>query len=542
MTVEGGPVRQQAELHLEEVAEALYRLASLDFTSRYAIRGDGSVIDAVAGCINMLSEELAAHLDERSRIERELEDRVRARTVELSDRNADLRLLLDNVEQGFFTIDRSGAMSPEHSAVLGAWFGPVEPGERIDRYFGRHDAAFGAELEVAWQQVVDDILPVELTLDQMPKRLMCGARHYRFSYVPIGGGGSPRFLVVVSDETRTVAHESQQSEKKEILSLFEHILADRAGVIAFMDEASGIVSRILLPRADDRVELKRDLHTLKGNAAVFGLQSVVEICHELESHMAREGALPEEAVAASLHERWSRLSEQVDRLLGEGRDVIEMSPRQHGELERAVRGGAARDDLLRLVQELRLEPVERRLRHIAEQASQMGLRIGKEISVSVSHGGLRLDAQHWSKVWQAFVHAVRNAVDHGIEPAEERAGAAKPGAGHVELRAMRDGTNVVIEIEDDGRGIRWDRLRDRVVARGLPASTRQDLVAALLAGGVSTAREITEISGRGLGLAALGSAVQALGGQIEIEGEPGRGTLLRMRFPEAAVAPQWSSR
>ena len=89
----------------------------------------------------------------------------------------------------------------------------------------------------------------------------------------------------------------------------------------------------------------------------------------------------------------------------------------------------------------------------------------------------------------------------------------------------------MIEIEDDGRGIPWDELRSRVQARRGSAATRQELVAALFADGISTAREVTETSGRGLGMGALHLAVQALGGDLEIDSEPGRGTCVRLRFP-----------
>ena len=135
------------------------------------------------------------------------------------------------------------------------------------------------------------------------------------------------------------------------------------------------------------------------------------------------------------------------------------------------------------------------------------------------------------------MHPVRNAVDHGIEPAEERRAAGKPGPGRIELRGRRHGGGVVIEIEDDGRGIPWDEIQRRVGARGPRLATRHELVEALLVEGVSTAREITELSGRGLGMGALHAAARSLGGALEIDSEPGRGTLLSMKFPESAVGP-----
>ena len=469
-----------------------------------------------------------------------LERRVELRTAELTSRNADMRLVLDNVDQGFFTVDRAGAMSPEQAAILTAWFGPVASGEPMPRYFGRHDGAFAANLELAWEQLVDDVIPLELALAQLPRHLAARGRRFRLSYAAIGAEPPARFLVVVSDETQAIEHEELQRERKEMLSLFEHMLADRSGFIGFMDEASEIMARVIAARTGDSLEIRRALHTLKGNAALFGLQSVAEICHELESRLIDERMLPDAEAFARLEDRWSRVSAQVERLLGQGRHVIEVSPEQVAALERAARAGnGSNGETARLIHELTLEPIERRLRHFGEQAARIGQRLSKEIAVRISHDGLRLDARECAKLWQAFVHAVRNAVDHGIEPADERAAAAKPRAGRIDLRGRRDGASVVIEIEDDGRGIPWDEVRLRVRARGVTAPSRQELVAALFADGISTAREVTETSGRGLGMGALHAAVQALGGDLEIDSEPGRGTCVRLRFPEAAVRPTW---
>jgi two-component system chemotaxis sensor kinase CheA len=92
---------------------------------------------------------------------------------------------------------------------------------------------------------------------------------------------------------------------------------------------------------------------------------------------------------------------------------------------------------------------------------------------------------------------------------------------------------LLISVSDDGRGIDWDALRARAVKLGLPSETQSDLELALFADGVSTAKEATDTSGRGVGMAALREAVAALGGTIDLETKRGEGTTLRLRFPEA---------
>jgi two-component system chemotaxis sensor kinase CheA len=480
--------------------------------------------------------EKAAATDSLAALNRELELRVEQRTTELRARTADMRLVLDNVNEGFFTIDRSGAISPEHSSTLTGWFGSPEPGEAFHQYLGRQAQQFGLDTQLAWDQVIDGLLPLELALEQMPRRLVCGDRQYDACYQAIGE--AERFLVVVSDRTADIEYQKAQRERRETLALFEHMLADRSGFVGFMHEAAELMRQILSPGECDLDETQRAIHTLKGNALLFGVESVSELCHEIESLMAQERPEPDAQLLARLSQRWSRLQAEVDGLLGERQNILEVSPEQHAEVEHAARHGAPRDTLVSLLVALRLEPVERRLNHFAEQARQLAQRLDKQIHVEILHDGLRVDPVHWAKFWAALVHAVRNAVDHGIEAPSVRQELGKPKVGRLQLRAQRDPMQLVFEVEDDGQGVLWEAVRERCLSRGLPAATREDLVSALFASGLSTARQATAVSGRGIGMGALLAAVEELEGKLEVLSETQRGTRLRMLFPIAMAAPE----
>jgi two-component system chemotaxis sensor kinase CheA len=339
---------------------------------------------------------------------------------------------------------------------------------------------------------------------------------------------------LVADVTNEVEHDEMQREKRETFALFEHMLADRSGFLGFMEEATQIVARVLASGVE-LGELKRAVHTLKGNSMFFGLESVARLCHDLEGSLA-DGLRTEDLTRLS--ERWERLSADVDRLLGERRNIIEIAPEEQLALEQAVQRGASREALERMVHELKLEPVDRRLQQFAAQARQIAERVGKQIEVEVSHDGVRLDAKRWSPFWAAFVHGIRNAIDHGIEPPTDRSKAGKPKAGRIALAARREAGKLVIDIEDDGVGIDWEAIRRRGASLGLPSATHENLVAALFAEGLSTARAVTELSGRGVGMAALRSAVLALDGHISVKSERGLGTRLSMTFPTLAAVPE----
>jgi two-component system chemotaxis sensor kinase CheA len=161
---------------------------------------------------------------------------------------------------------------------------------------------------------------------------------------------------------------------------------------------------------------------------------------------------------------------------------------------------------------------------------QLARRLGKgELDVEIDDAGVRLNPDRWAPLWSTIVHAVVNAVDHGIESPEERTRAGK-GRPRLALSARQADRQLVIAVADDGRGVDWESIRRRARERGLPCDSPRDLVSAMFATGVSTRDVATETSGRGIGLSALDDAVRSLHGTIDVISKPGHGMRLELRF------------
>ena len=140
------------------------------------------------------------------------------------------------------------------------------------------------------------------------------------------------------------------------------------------------------------------------------------------------------------------------------------------------------------------------------------------------------------EIADSLVHLLRNAVDHGIEPAEVRAAAGKPAVGRLVLSAVRDRSAVVIKVSDDGKGIDRERVlarakRDGLVDESKTDLTEDELLRLLARPGFSTAEKVTGLSGRGVGVDAVYTKVRALGGAMDIRSVPGQGTTLLIRLP-----------
>ena len=463
-----------------------------------------------------------------------LEEKVEVRTRELDDRNRGMRLVLDNVAQGFITVDLHGVMASERSAIVDRWFGVPAPGATFDDLMAARNPDLAAWFTLGLDGIRDGFMPLELCLAQMPRRFTSDARTFEIAYSPILQGAEvARILVIISDVTEHIIRARTEREQRETVLVFQQIAGDRVGFEEFLDESTTLIAT-LASAADPAVE-RRALHTLKGNCAIYGLESYAELCHTVESELADTTSPIPPAQRAVLTDGWRQVTAQMAQLLGDvRRDLVEV---RFTELARAIdsaKQGLPSRELAAVLTSWTHEPVRRRFERLAAHATSLARRLGKgEVDVEIRDDDLRLDTARWAPFWSALVHAVRNAIDHGLEPPALRAQAGKPPRPRLAFEATRVRGRLAISVSDDGRGIDWAAVRDRATQLGLPSATPGDLERALFVDGFSTAATATQTSGRGVGMAALRQAVVALGGTVELDGQLGAGTTVRFVFPAA---------
>ena len=533
-------IARRLALRLRAIANVATAVAGGDLSQEPIDDARRDEIGTLAAAFNaMLSQlkRLIAHIQELAHKEQErLENLVAERTAELDERNAELRLVFDQVDQGLFTADMTGAIASERSAAVERLLGPVPASGTLVDYI-RSFAPDSAEwFDLQWEALRDGVLPAELCLAQLPSRFEVGQRHLELAYKLTQGHGHDRVLVVVSDISAQVERKRAERDQHETASMVSRMLRGRAGFLAFYTEASQYVA-VIAEGPRDGVAFLRTVHTLKGVAALEGIDSISDHCHALETAVADGNEISALAASRAVVARWELVTRQLEPLLAAAAQRIELVPGDLERIEAALRRGAPAAEVLALVDGLRQERVEPRLRRFADDAHGLAARLGKgEIEVAVEvDGDLRLPDDRWAGFWAAFVHAVRNSIDHGIETADERATAGKAARPHLALRAQRRADQIVIEIEDDGRGIDWARVADRARRHGLPTITEADLVEALFQDGFTTRDAATSVSGRGIGLSALRDACTATGGETSITSRAGAGTVLAFRWPSSAA-------
>ena len=214
-------------------------------------------------------------------------------------------------------------------------------------------------------------------------------------------------------------------------------------------------------------------------------------------------------------------------------------------LEEGVdRLGGTVKDLHDKVMAVRMTPLAVITERLPRAARDLARRTGKQVEVEIQGADIEIDRAILDELVDPLSHLLRNAVDHGVEPPHLRLLAGKPATGHITVTARRERARVFIEIADDGKGMDPERLRSAAVEKGAlsraAASALGDREALLLAclPGLSTAEEVTDVSGRGVGMDAVKRTVETLGGALEVESARGVGTRWILRLPlTVAVQP-----
>jgi two-component system, chemotaxis family, sensor kinase CheA len=195
------------------------------------------------------------------------------------------------------------------------------------------------------------------------------------------------------------------------------------------------------------------------------------------------------------------------------------------------------DELHKCVLKIRMVPVEQLFRRFPRVVRDVAKQCGKDVALQVAGQNTDLDKGILDSLAEPLMHLVRNAVDHGIEPADERVLAGKPARGTIFLKAFHQGSQVVIEVRDDGRGMDAGQLRTRAIEKGIlkPDEARrlsdQEAFNLIFEPGFSTAAAVTEVSGRGVGMDVVRSVMDKLKGTVHVTTQAGKGSTIQMRTP-----------
>ncbi|QQR69530.1 MAG: chemotaxis protein CheW [Alphaproteobacteria bacterium] len=189
------------------------------------------------------------------------------------------------------------------------------------------------------------------------------------------------------------------------------------------------------------------------------------------------------------------------------------------------------------VMKTRMQPIGNAWAKLPRLVRDLSVELGKKIDLQMRGAETELDRQVLEMIKDPLTHMVRNAADHGLESAAERAKAGKSDTGHIQLNAYHEGGHIIIEVGDDGRGLNLDRIKTKIVTNGLAseqdlsAMTPQQIYQFVFRPGFSTAEKVTNLSGRGVGMDVVKTNIEKIGGTVDLSSTPGRGSRFMIKIP-----------
>lgn len=494
------------------------------FAENERLRGEVAILEEIAEGVATANESALEMMFEVERAQ-----------AEVGATNEKLRAIIDNVQFGFFIIDKELRVSEEVTHSCLALFGQNKVANRhLDEVLGLDEYA-SEILRMSIDQVFEDILPENVTCDQLPCRFQVDNRiiSMKARVLRSESENVHSILFSVIDVTDLEQERRQNIDNKTLLC----ILHDRGAFLNFIAEAR---SNVQLARAGlaekDQSLVRRLVHTIKGNSSIFGLMDVVGVAHRVEedNEIGVEGiAAIEEAVRVFLQDNYPILAVEWER---ESEPTFEVSTTSLTSLDALLATGdvdAARE-WIRKLRMIRADTVWGPLPSLVEQLS---MRYEKQVRLEVEGGDTRLRDDSMIPLLTCLQHIIRNAVIHGIEFPLEREEQGKDGCGTIRLSLQSDRDSFTIEITDDGRGINGEAVAEKYIEKGIRSAEEVNAMsdaekrALILCDGVTTVEVADVNAGRGEGLAALKAAVGVANGSIYIDSTLGKGTVFRMTVP-----------
>ncbi|MGH1340222.1 MAG: ATP-binding protein [Nannocystales bacterium] len=455
---------------------------------------------------------------------------------QVAERTRAIRTILDNVAFGFVLVGRELKVLPGFTRSCNELFGREEivAGTPLIELLGADDNRKWA-LEILLEQVFEDLMPEETTLEQIPSRFPIGDRVLSMKASVVRGDDDEVVSMLLSISDVTALEEAQREAQRN--GALVSILGKRVAFGRFVADA-----RNLLEQArdeEDQAVIRRLVHTVKGNAASWGLVDVASVAHAVEDEevITAEGLqLVDSAMAGFLQDSEEILGISYGPDTDPTCSVTRSKVRELRKLADAVGDEAQGARLRRWATAITQCPAADLVGPMDMFVDGLAERLGKSVHLELKGMDTSVDPDTMAPVFRNLTHLVRNSLDHGIEAPDERG--EKPRSGTLRIEVSSEEDAYTVTVSDDGRGIDVERVVQKALAMNvieaseLKAMSRADQLELIFHDGLSSAKRTTETSGRGVGMAAIRTAAQDNKGSIEVSSVDNEGTRIVVSVPK----------
>lgn len=530
-------------------------------------RKESTRADEIGGltrAFNQMLEQLRNQKQSLADYSKNLENKVQDRTAALQTATERIQSMLNSLTQGFFMFNAEGQCLDMHSLACEKILGKKPANIPIWEAIGIDDQKSIARLQTWVELLFDPLSDFEDVAALGPKVTNNrSGLHITLKYYPVrseSDGQVSTVVVVATDLTLERDAKIRADREAAYSQAILRIMRNRGRFLEFLRDAKVTFARMVeeLEKIQPDVHvLFRLIHTFKSASGYFSLYEVTTLAHQLESHLSTIRNAKNEGrdarIDSSLEFDLTLLEEQLNTFIQANRDVIGISG---DTTERTLELKESRvlhfrnhllskhsdPETLRVFTESFLqEKIVDSFEFYNHVVGLEAARLEKEVQpLSFTNGHILILADRFRPLFSSMIHIFRNAVAHGLETPRERRELGKPSTGRVWVNfSLTENNWIRITINDDGRGISPDKIRASLKEKGFPnwdGATDDQIIQRIFEPGFSTAQEVTELSGRGVGLDAVKNEVQLLGGSVWVESFPGRGTSFTVEFPKEQAA------
>ena len=506
--------------------------------------------------------ELEQARSELEKYSKNLEKMVEERTAEINKANQMLQAIMNSLGQGFVVFDQEGVCSNIYTKAC-EWILESQPeGQNIWDVLSL-DADDKEQFKKWMQAVYSQSLPFDTLKSLAPEKYDHSEDKFiTLNYFDIEEEGKTSNIVLVATD-KTVEHRTQKAleEEKEYAKMILKLVANKQHFEQFLASTDARFQELSLHFKNSKIEeidfhhIFRELHTVEGEAGAFSLLEVRLQSRECQSLIEPFRLDPpqfdQERYKDFLHS-FEKLEKSYKSFLEKNKSVFESLGIGSGhkvevslkKLQSLIsdleRQGVSSKLCGQFLSELRKKPLKALMRHFDDVVQLVAEKQGKQVlPIDFETHEIHVDPDFMDGLLSALVHAFRNAVDHGLEPSEEREFVGKPPEGSIQVKAQTEELNkqkwLKLLICDDGQGIDPGVIRRKVIENNPDLDVEnlsdQEVIQFIFRPGFSSREEVGEFSGRGVGMDAVRYEVKKMGGEIHVSSTPGEGTVLSIKVP-----------
>jgi two-component system chemotaxis sensor kinase CheA len=539
---------------LTNILNATEAVRKGDLTGRISINSEDE-IGVLSTNFNHMMEDLKSSREQVENYAKNLEGMVAERTQELNSANGTISAMINSLGQGFMVVEPGGKINPIYSKACEYLIEAVPSGKLVWDIIPHA----GKEPEKLWSALFMETLPFEDLVGLCPTTFKHSQdRHITLNYNAIKGADDTveSIVVVATDRTSEVQAMQAAERERNYANMVVRISKNKKQFAVFTKLSKDLLSETLSEGQKENPDydlLFRLVHTIKGGSASFSIMSVKDLAHSTESYLygLKRGECEDPAAAlAKVRAQSVEMTEAFEAFLSENRNLIGTDSGADSVQIPMVKLKNFSDKLAALPEgaswqatfeeEFILEPIKNGFSHFDDMVEPVKERLGKEVnSISFVNGDIKVKAENYTDLIGSMIHAIRNALDHGLESPEDREATGKPRAGNLTFEFVKEKVEkkdwLTIKFSDDGRGINPARIREKLVKLGREEEANKlsddETIQMVFDAGFSTKDEVTETSGRGVGLDAIAYEAGKLGGFARIFTRLGEGTTLVVSVP-----------